>query len=235
MPTGTFSFKAGGKTALVGAPALLSVLLLSSCVSNPTSGDPSDLDQPMFGSNKDTTYFMAPRGGALKVRDLAAIARVIRRYKTLEAAEKELIKLAVRRKIDGMIALEAHIIEAEQRTVQARRRIAAMPDRKAASAESRKLDEEVLREASRRVAQNLAGLAAVPVKAAENHSLIAFAKVSDGQVQVAGGAYEVDAPAATVAAGTKVEPPAEALAQLGLRPGSPATTLDTRPVPIRAP
>jgi hypothetical protein len=213
----------------------ISGMLLTGCASGPASGDPTDLDQPMFGENKDTTFFMNTPSGQMKIRDLAAIARVLRRYKTLEAAEKELIKLAVRRKIDGMVALEARIIEAEPRIVQARKRIATIPDRKVAAVESKKLDEEVLREAARRVADRLANLAAVPVKSAENRSIVAFAKISDGQVQVAANAYEVDAPPGAATAETKVPLPADAVAQLGAPQGSSATTLDTRPVPISAP
>jgi len=210
-------------------------LLLAGCAAGPMTGDPTDLDQPMFGRNQDTTYFMQPSSGQVKVRDLAAIARVIRRYKTLEAAEKELIKLAVRRKIDGMIALEARIVEQQPRIQQARKRIAAMSDRKVAAIETKKLDEEVLREAAKRVADRLANLAAVPVKTAENRSIVAFAKVSDGQVQVANAAYEVDVPRSALTAGAKVPLPPEAVAQLGTPLTVNATTLDVSPVPIGAP
>lgn len=209
-------------------------VLIAGCATGP-EGDPTELDQPLFGRNRDTTFFMTTPSGQVKVRDLAAIARVLRRYKTLEAAEKALIKLAVQRKIDGMIALEARIIEREPRIVQARKRIAAMPDRKTAAAETKKLDEEVFREAARRVADRLANLAAVPVKSAENRSIIAFAKVSDGQVQVAANAYEVDTPPGVVAGGTKVPLPADAVVELGATRGASALTLDTKPVAIGAP
>ena len=210
------------------------LLLLSGCV-GPTDGDPTELDQPMFGRNRETTFFMQTPTGQVKARDLAAIARVIRKYKTLEAAEKELIRLAVKRKIDGLIALEARIIENELRVKAARKRIAAMPDRRAAAEETKKLDEEILREAARRVADRLANLAAVPVKSAENRSIIAFAKVADGQVQVADNAYEVDTVPAALGGGAKVALPGDALAQLGARRGSEATALEVPPVTIRAP
>lgn len=212
-----------------------SALILSGCASGPATGDPTELDQPMFGRNRETTFFMSTPTGQVKVRDLAAIARVIRKYKTLEAAEKELIKLAVKRKIDGMIALEARIIENEPQVKAVRKRIAAMPDRKAAAVESRKLDEEVFREAARRVADRLANLAAVPVKSAENRSIVAFAKVADGQVQVADNAYEVDAPPAALAAGAKVALPPEAVAQLGARRSAEATALEAGTVRISPP
>jgi hypothetical protein len=214
--------------------ASLTAVLISGCTPSPMSGDPTELDQPMFGRNQDTTYFMQPKSGQVKVRDLAAIARVIRRYKTLEAAEKELIKLAVKRKIDGLIALEAKIIERQPQIVQARKRIAAMPDRKQAAVETKKLDEEVMRLAAQRVADRLANLAAVPVKTAENRSIVAFAKVSEGQVQVAGGAYEVDTPG-SLQAGAKVTPPSEAVAELGVSRSVAATTLDVRAVPVSPP
>jgi hypothetical protein len=210
------------------------LLLLSGCA-GPTGGDPTELDQPMFGRNRETTFFMQTPTGQVKARDLAAIARVIRKYKTLEAAEKELIRLAVKRKIDGLIALEARIIENEPRVKAARKRIAAMPDRRAAAGETKRLDEEILREAARRVADRLANLAAVPVKSAENRSIIAFAKVADGQVQVADNAYEVDTPPAVLGGGAKVAMPGDALAQLGARRGAEATALEVPTVTIRAP
>lgn len=216
-------------------PAIsLSALWLSGCASGPVTGDPTELDQPMFGRNQDTTYFMQTPSGQVKVRDLAAIARVIRRYKTLEAAEKELIRLAVKRKIDGLIAQEARIIEREPKYVQARRRIATMPDRRAAAVENRKLDQEILREAARRVADRMANLAAVPMKTAENRSIVAFAKVSDGQVQVAASAYEVDAPG-SIKPGTRITPPADALAELRTPSKVAATTLDVSPVRVSPP
>jgi hypothetical protein len=188
----------------------------------------------MFGRNQDTSYFMNTPSGQVKVRDLAAIARVIRRYKTLEAAEKELIKLAVKRKIDGLIALEAKIVEREPRIVQARKKIAAMPDRRQAAIETKKLDEEVMRIAAQRVADRMANLAAVPIKTAQNRSVVAFAKVSEGQVQVASSAYEVDNPG-SVQAGAKVSPPAETVAELGTSRNVAATTLDVKAVPVSPP
>lgn len=208
-------------------------VLLGSCTV-PVVNDPTELDQPMFGKNQDTTYFMQPGNGQVKVRDLAAIARVIRKYKTLEAAEKELIRLAVKRKIDGLIALEAKIIERQPQYVQARKRIAAMPDRKAAVVETKRLEEEILRAAARRVADRLASLAAVPVKTAENRSIVAFAKVSDGQIQVADNAYEVDTPG-SLQAGAKVAPPPEAVADLGTTRNVTATMLEVPPVPVTPP
>jgi hypothetical protein len=229
------SFSIPIHTLRSGTALVLSGLMLSGCATGPTTGDPTELDQPVFGRNTDTTFFMNTPTGQMKLRDVAAIARVLRRYKTLEAAEKALIKLAVERKIDGMISLEARIIEREQRIVQARKRIAAIPDRKVAAVESKKLDEEVLREAARRVADRLANLAAVPVKSAENRSIVAFAKISDGQVQVAANAYEVDTPPGAAAAGTKVALPSDAVAQLGAPRGASATTLDTPPVQITTP
>ena len=222
-------------TLPLDAAVLGLAVLLSGCAPGPRTGDPTYKDQPMFGRNHDTSYFLNTPSGKVKVRDLAAIAHVLRRYKTLAAAEKALIYLAVKRKIDGMISMEARIIEREQRFVRARQKIAALPDRKAAAVATKQLDEEILREAARRVADRLANLAAVPVKSAENRSIIAFAKVSDGQVQVASNAYEMDTAPGKIAAGTKVPLPADAVAQLGMPGGASATALDTRPVPIRAP
>ena len=85
----------------------LSALIFSSCTSGPEVGDSTELDQPVFGRSRETAFFMSTPSGQVKVRDLATIARVLRRYKTLEAAEKALIALAVRRQIDGLVALEA--------------------------------------------------------------------------------------------------------------------------------
>src|SRR5947208_2593010 len=74
---------------------------LAACAGGPP-GDTTELDQPLFGSNRETRFAMTTPTGQLKLRDIAAVAKVIRKYKTLEAAEKALVEVAVRKHIDAL-------------------------------------------------------------------------------------------------------------------------------------
>ena len=74
----------------------------------------------------------------------------------------------------------------------------------------------------------------MPVKSAENHTIIAFAKIGDDKVLVADHSYEVDVPADRLAAGVKVPLPPEAVAQLRTPTPAMATILESRPVSIKA-
>lgn len=199
--------------------------LLAGC-SSPRPADPTELAQPLLGSNRETRFYLTTGPGSLDVRDVVAVAKVLRRYKTLDGAEKALVRLAAERNLRGIVALEARKIAAEPRMQAERRRALALPDRAAAARASAELAARIYREATQRVAERLNHLVAVPIKAAENRSIVAFAKVTEGQVQVADNAYELDAARGSMAAGAKARLPNEIADQLAASHGATATVLE---------
>jgi len=217
----------GGRKRDFAQLAYLGVaVVLSGCAAGP-SGDPTQLDQPLLGSQGgggETQFYMRTQGNEVKLEDVVAMAKVLRRYKTLDAAEKKLVELAVQRNIQGMIALEAKKIAPQYEGE--RRRIAAMPDKESARVASAALQDRILREASARVADRLAHLAAVPVKSSENRSVVAFAKITaNNRIKVADASYEVDAPPGALGTGTKVPLPQEMAKQLAASPDAKATVI----------
>ena len=174
------------------------ILVLSGCFA---PVDTTDLDRPLLKPGEETKFALSLPTGDVKIRDAVAVAKVLRRYRDLTAAEKALVKLAVRRHFDGVVALELRKLE--QANVAERQRISRMPvaaDRQAADAAlSARLRAEAIRLASR-----LEGLVAVPLKTATNQSVLAFARVVSDDVRVADAAYEIDAPMSKVGPDTKV-------------------------------
>ena len=185
-------------STLVAATA---VLWLASC-SQSGSDDPGDLDRPLFGSSTETRFFLSPASGEIKIRDAVAVAKVLRRYRDLDAAEKALVKLAVRRHFDGLVALELRKLE--QMQVVERERIRRLPDAVARKREDEALSAKLYAQAARSVAARLDGLLAVPVKTATNQSVVAFARIVSDDVRVADAAYELDVPLSKVGPNTKV-------------------------------
>src|SRR3954452_15004676 len=82
----------------------LAAVLLGGCAVPPDRT--ADLDAPVFGSSHPTTFVIAPGSDVVHARDLAAVARVLRRYKTLDAAEKALVRSRVSKRMNALIGLE---------------------------------------------------------------------------------------------------------------------------------
>jgi hypothetical protein len=164
--------------------------------------DSTYLDQPLVHDMDETKFVVSPRSGRIKLGDVVDIAKVLRRYRDLDAAEKALVKLAVRRHFDGLIAMELRKLE--QVNVRERQRISRIPDAAARKAADAALSAKLLAEAARRVSARLSGPLAVPLKTSTNQSVIAFARVVSDDVRVADAAYEIDTSLDRVGAGTKI-------------------------------
>jgi hypothetical protein len=153
------------------------------------------LDLPLLGG-EETSFVIQPGGGELKLRDAVAVAKVIRKYKDLTQREQALVKLAVRRHIDGLVATELR--QLEQQAAPERARIRALPDagerKRAQEAVSAKLQVEAVR----RVEARLDAALAVPLVAARGQSVVAFAKVAGQDIRVASEAYEAEMPRSPV-------------------------------------
>lgn len=174
---------------------------LSSCATRP--GDPTDLDGPIFGSSRPTTFVVAPADGRVHAQDLAKVARVLRRYKTLDAAERALVKTAVGKRLNALIALEVQRVEVKYRAE--REQIRRMPDRPAAAKRLAALDGTIRREAIARVTERLGNLVSVPLKTSDNRSAVAFAKITGTGIEVAKDAGEIDRPIASLVDGEGVQ------------------------------
>ena len=174
-------------------------LILSSCTA---PLDTTELDHPMGSSTGEVKFIMSPESGELKIRDAVAIAKVLRRYRDLDAAEKALVKLAVRRKFDGLVALEYRKLE--QANAHERQRIRRIPDVAERKQADDALTAKLLAEAARRVSAQLGGLLAVPMKTSTSQSVVAFARVVSDDIKVADAAYELDAPQGKIGPQTKI-------------------------------
>lgn len=198
-------------------PAALGLGLVS-CA--PQRGDTTDLDAPMFGSSRPTTFVVAPADGIVHARDLAKVARVLRRYKTLDAAERALVKSAVGRRLRGLIALEVKRVEVKYQAE--RQAIRQIRDKPTAKKRLAVLETTIRREAVARVAERLGNLVAVPLKTSDNRSVVAFAKVSASGIEVAADAGEIDRPIASLVNGEGVQ----------TEGGRVAAFVETPPVPV---
>ena len=194
--------------------------MLASCATR--QGDPTDLDGPMFGGNGRTDFVIAPEADVVNARDLAKVARVLRKYKTLDAAEQALVKMAVSKRLKGIIALEIQRIEPKYRAQ--REAIRRLPDKADAARKMASLDAQIRAEALRSIAARLAEVA-VPLKTSDNRSAVAFARVRGEEVLVAVEASEIDRPLASLEEQTRVERGA----------GKVASFLATPPVPVTEP
>ncbi len=166
--------------------------------------DPAELDAPIFGSSRPTTYLVAPTDSVLHVRDLARTARILRKYKTMDAAERALVKSAVAKRLHGLIALEIHRLEPKYRAE--RERLRRLPDKGATAREIARLDEDIRKQALVKVAARLAGHdLAVPLKTADSTSAVAFARVDGERIDIFADAYELDRPLASLREGDQIE------------------------------
>ena len=202
--------------------ALVGLILLGGCTP-PENADPTALDGPMFGPRRETTFYLGTND-PLKVRDIVAVAKIIRRYKTLDAAEQDLARLAIRRGIDLAIAKEVARIKATPRYKKEIARIAAIPDRRAAAREEAALETRTKDEATA-LANHLHELVAAHFQTADNLSIITFGKRVGSDIKLAGDAYEADQPPARIGPGTTLPLPAEAASSLGAKPGVSVTVV----------
>src|SRR4051812_23120697 len=80
--------------------------LLGGCVFFAGCASSNDWDQPLFGHSSATSFYLSPRSDVIHARDVAVVARVLRRYKELTAAEQVLVRNAVSQRLDALISLE---------------------------------------------------------------------------------------------------------------------------------
>lgn len=179
-------------------------LVLAGCQTVPT-GDPTDLDGPIFGGRKETSFYMMPEKGDLRLRDIAVVARVLRKHRTLAAAEKELIRRSAQMQFSGLVALEIQRLEPKYEPLKQAARKSLPPEQ--ARKKVAELDKAQQREALQNIAAKMGQSFAMPVASAENKSLMAFATVADGQLQVADALYEVDVPVASLPTKSAVSGP----------------------------
>ena len=191
--------------------ALLLLLALTGCETVPV-GDPTELDGPMFGGKKDTNFYMMPETGTLRLRDVATVARVIRKYKTLAAAEKELLRRSAQMQFNGLITLEIQRLEPKYEPIKraARRNLSADAARKKVA----EIESAQQKEALRNIAARMGESIALPVSTGENKSLMAFASVGNGRVEVADALYEIDVPIAKLPAKSTISGPKGEVATL---------------------
>ena len=197
-------------------------LMLAGCETTP-SGDPTDLDGPIFGGRKETQLYMMPEKGDLRLRDIAVVARVLRKHRTLAAAEKELIRRSAQLQFSGLVALEIQRLEPKYEPLKQAARRSLPPEQ--ARKKVAELDQAQQREALKNIAAKMGNSFALPVASAENKSLMAFATQENGKVQVADALYEVDVPVAGIPAKSGVSGPN----------GKVASVMSTRPINLPTP
>lgn len=209
----------------------LLALTLPSCTS---PLDTTALDQPLLTKGEETRFVAVPSSGEIRLRDAVAIAKVLRKYRDLDAAEKALVKLAVRRHFDGLIALEVRKLE--QANAPERQRISRIPDRVARQKADAALSAKILAEASRSIAAKFGGLLAVPMKTATNQSVVTFARVVSDDIRVADAAYELNEPSAKIGPETKItaaDAPQDKALQSISSGAQTATTITTAAITIK--
>jgi hypothetical protein len=197
-------------------------LMLAGCETTP-SGDPTDLDGPIFGGRKETQFYMMPEKGDLRLRDIAVVARVLRKHRTLAAAEKELIRRSAQLQFSGLVALEIQRLEPKYEPLKQAARRSLPPEQ--ARKKVAELDQAQQREALKNIAAKMGNSFALPVASAENKSLMAFATQENGKVQVADALYEVDVPVAGIPAKSGVSGPN----------GKVASVMSNRPINLPTP
>lgn len=201
--------------------AVLPMLLLG--CAGPRSAS-TDLDGPIFGASKPTVITVAPTDELIHATDLAKVAKVVARYKTLDQAERALVKSAVAKRLHGLVALEVQRVEARYRSERAS--ISRLPDRAAATQRMAELDERIRREATAAVIKRLGALVAVPLKTSDNRSAVAFARIGERAIEVAADAGEIDRPIASLTNGDRVQTAARTVASFIDAP--PATVAASR-------
>ena len=166
---------------------------------------------------------MMPEKGDLRLRDIAVVARVLRKHRTLAAAEKELIRRSAQLQFSGLVALEIQRLEPKYEPLKQAARRSLPPEQ--ARKKVAELDQAQQREALKNIAAKMGNSFALPVASAENKSLMAFATQENGKVQVADALYEVDVPVAGIPAKSGVSGPN----------GKVASVMSTRPINLPTP
>ncbi len=194
--------------SLPPSPAIVTALLCAAvvgCRSPRTRLAPDDLDAPIFGDSKPTTYVLAPENQTVHARDLATAARILRRYKTLDAAEKALVRSSVSRRLNGLIALEVRRLERLPQNRSARAAIRKIADPRVVAASTARLDAEIRSEAMRVLAQRVGRVIASPVRGSDNRSAVVFSRLEGESIVVQDAAYELDRPIASLTEGAGID------------------------------
>ncbi len=191
--------------------SLLVLLALAGCQTAPV-GDPTELDGPMFGAKKETSFYMMPETGNLRLRDIATVARVIRKHRTLAAAEKELLRRSAQMQFNGLIALEIQRLEPKYEPLKAAARRSLPPEQ--ARKKVAEIERDQQREALKNIAARMGENIALPVSSGANKSLMAFASVDEGRLEIADALYEVDVPVAKLPAKSTISGPKGEVAAL---------------------
>lgn len=181
--------------------ALFAVLGIAGCQSAQQHGD---LDGPIFGKSKPTTFIVST-DDVMHGRDLAKVARIIRRYKTLDEAERALVRDSVSKRLNGIIALEYKRVAEEPEYKAKREVIRKLPDRKEAARLTVVLDSEIQAEAARRIYKRLGGMVATAVTGPDNQSAVVFSRVGNEGVVVENSAYQIDRPVSALTDGSAIE------------------------------
>jgi len=174
--------------------------------------DPTELDGPIFGARKDTSFYMMPETGDLRLRDIATVARVIRKHRTLAAAEKELLRRSAQLQFNGLIALEIQRLAPKYEPLKAAARRSLPPEQ--ARKKVAEIERDQQREALKNIAARMGDSIALPVSSGSNKSLMAFASVDNGRIEVADALYEVDVPVAKLPAKSTISGPQGQVAAL---------------------
>jgi len=191
--------------------SLLVLLTLAGCQTAPMV-DPTELDGPIFGARKDTSFYMMPETGDLRLRDIATVARVIRKHRTLAAAEKELLRRSAQLQFNGLIALEIQRLAPKYEPLKAAARRSLPPEQ--ARKKVAEIERDQQREALKNIAARMGDSIALPVSSGSNKSLMAFASVDNGRIEVADALYEVDVPVAKLPAKSTISGPQGQVAAL---------------------
>jgi hypothetical protein len=166
----------------------------------------------MFGARDETQFYMMPEKGDLRLRDVAVVARVLRKYRTLAAAEKELIRRSAQLQFSGLVALEIQRLAPKYEPMKKAARRSLPPEQ--ARKKVAQIDAAQQREALQNIAAKMGNNFAVPVASADNRSLMAFASQSNGKLEVADALYEVDVPVANLPAKSAISGPGGEIASV---------------------
>jgi hypothetical protein len=153
-------------------PEWLLLMLLPGCTALP----PGQADRPLFGGSAPVSFLISS-DRPVSVRELSRVARAVRPYKQLSAAEIAEIQDEVRRVVDDLVAAElAGQTPSAPRQQQARARVL------------------------KRVGPQVA----VQLPTRDQRPAVAFAKLENGEVRVTPTAFEIDKPAEQLAPDAEV-------------------------------
>ncbi|MGI8601702.1 MAG: hypothetical protein ACR2OZ_01750 [Verrucomicrobiales bacterium] len=194
---------------LVSVAAAIS---LSGCQSGPIT-DSTINEGPLFGKKDETRFVVGTDTGEVNLGDLAKIAKTVRKYKSLNASEQEIIRRVAALKLDGYVAVEMkrlaprfepRITAVRQRKAQKIQKIAEVrpaplaqvaQEIKAVLAEADHaigvIDSEWRAAATASVTRKYGTDFAVAVNTRDNKPVVALASLRESGVVVASAAYEL--------------------------------------------